>query len=54
MVGTDFRRYAVAQLVEAQRYKPEGNVLDPGWVVGIFTWLNPSSPGVEPASNRNE
>jgi hypothetical protein len=30
MVRADFRWHAVVQLVEAQRYKPEGIVLDPG------------------------
>jgi hypothetical protein len=28
--------HAVAQLVEALRYKPEGCGFDPGGVVGIF------------------
>ena len=32
--------YAVAQLVEALRYKPEGRGFDFLWVVGIFHWLN--------------
>jgi hypothetical protein len=34
--------HAVAQLVEALRYKPER-----GGFTGIFHWHNPSGPGVD-------
>jgi hypothetical protein len=30
------RKHAVAQLVEATRYKPEGRGFDPDGVIGIF------------------
>jgi hypothetical protein len=33
---------AVAQLVEALRYKPEGRGFDSGWCQWIFHWPNPS------------
>ena len=35
--------HAVTQLVEALRYKPEGNVVHPGWVVGIFDLIFPAA-----------
>ena len=44
--------YAVAQLVEALRYKPEGRGFDSRGVTGIFQvaqW-----PWIDSASNRNE
>ena len=34
--------YAVAQLVEALRYKPEGRGFDSRWCHGILLWHNPS------------
>jgi hypothetical protein len=34
--------HAVAQLVEALRYKPKVARSIPGGVIGIFPWLNPS------------
>jgi hypothetical protein len=34
--------YAVAQLVEALSYKPEGRGFYSRWSQGIFQWLNPS------------
>jgi hypothetical protein len=34
--------YAVARLVEALRYKPEGRGFIPDGVIGIFHLLNPS------------
>ena len=33
---------AVAQLVEALRYKPESRGFNPRWGHWIFYWLNPS------------
>jgi hypothetical protein len=44
-------QHAVAQLIEALRYKPEG--LIPDGVTGIFHWPH-CCPGVDSASNRNE
>jgi hypothetical protein len=51
------RGYAVAQLVEALRYKPEGRGFDCRWshvflsdlILPVALW-----PGVDSASNRNE
>ena len=40
--------YAVAQLVEALRYKPEGRGFDPK------SFRSHYGPGVDSASNRNE
>jgi len=45
------RGHAVAQLVEALRYKPEGRGFDSRWCLWIFYFY---SPGVDSASNRNE
>jgi len=44
----------VAQLVEALRYTPENHGLDSRWGHSDFYWLNPSGPGVDSASKRNE
>ena len=49
--------YAVAQLVEAMRYKPEGRGIDSRWVIGILHRLNPSGRTEALGStqtNRNE
>jgi hypothetical protein len=35
--------YAVAQFVEALRYKSEGRGFIPDGVIGMFHWHNPSS-----------
>ena len=43
--------HAVAQLVEALRYKPECRGFDSRGVIGIFHWQNPSG---RTASNGNE
>jgi len=52
------RGHAVAQLVEALRYKPEGRGFDSRWCHGNFfidIILRPHySPGVDLASNINE
>jgi len=52
------RGHAVAQLVEALLYKPEGRGFDPYGVISIFHLQNPSGRtmalGIESASNRNE
>jgi hypothetical protein len=40
--NTHTSKYAVTQLVEALRYKPEGRGLDSRWSYLIFHWLNPS------------
>jgi len=45
--------HAVAQLVEALRYKPEGRGFDSRWCHWIFS-LPRYGPGVDSASNRNE
>jgi hypothetical protein len=44
------RRQAVAQLVEALRYKPEGRGFDSRWC----HWHNPSGRGAYSASNKQE
>ena len=50
--------YAVAQLVEALRYKPEGRGFNSRWCHWNFSLsysFRPDyGPGVESASNRNE
>ena len=47
--------YAVAQLVEALRYTPEGRGFDSRWGHWNFADLVfNQSPGVDSASNRNE
>ena len=50
--------YAVAQLVEALRYKPEGRGFDPRWCHWNFSLTQSFrplyGPGVDSASNRNE
>jgi hypothetical protein len=52
------RSYAVAQMVEALRYKPKGRGIVPDGVIGICHWHNPSGRNmaleVDSASNRNE
>ena len=44
--------YAVAQLDEALRYKPEGRGFDSRWCHWNFS-LTYYGPGVDSASNRN-
>ena len=50
--------HAVAQLVEALRYKPEGRGFDSRWSHWNFSWTSSFrphyGPGVDSASNRNE
>jgi hypothetical protein len=50
--------YAVARLVEALRYKPEGRGFDSRWCHWNFTlthsFRSHYGPGVDSASNRNE
>ena len=50
--------YAVAQLVEALCYKPEGYGIDSRWCHSNFsltqTFQPHNVPGVNSASNRNE
>ena len=49
--------HAVAQLVEALRYKPEGRGFDSRWCHWIFIVdiiLMDDCPGADSASNRNE
>ena len=50
--------YAVAQLVEALRYKPEGGGFDPRWCHWNFSLTQSfrphCGPGVDSASNRKE
>jgi hypothetical protein len=50
--------YAVAQLVEALRYKPEGRGFDPRWCdwnISLISSFGPRySPGIDSASNINE
>jgi hypothetical protein len=50
--------HAVAHLVEALRYKPEGHWFDSRWYHLDFYLPNPSghavTPGVDSACNRNE
>ena len=50
--------HAVAQLVEALCYKPEGRGFFSSCCIGIFHWHNPShlhcGPGIDSASDRNE
>jgi len=51
------RGYAVAQLGEALRYKPEGRGFDSRWCHWNFSLtqsFRPHYPGVDSASNRNE
>jgi hypothetical protein len=43
--------YAVAQLVEALRYKPRGRGFDSRW---SQSFRSHCGPGVDSASNRNE
>jgi len=54
----DETRHAVAQLVEALRYKPEGRRFDSRCCHWNFSWtlsfLPHRGPGVDSASNRNE
>jgi hypothetical protein len=49
---------AVAQLVEALRYKSEGRRIDSRWYHWnfplIYSFLPRYGPGVDSASNRNE
>ena len=53
-----FVGHAVAQLVEALRYKPEGHRFDSRWCHWIFSltqsFRQHYGPGVDSASNRNE
>jgi hypothetical protein len=55
---TCFRGHAVAQLVEALRYKSEGRRFDSRWCHWNFSLTQSFrphySPGVDSASNRNE
>jgi hypothetical protein len=44
---------AVAQLVEALRYKPEGRGYDWNFLLTYFFWPH-YGPAVDSASNRNE
>jgi len=59
-INTDGNRggYAVAQLVEALRYKPEGRGFDSRlchWEFSLTLSFRPHyGPGVDSASNRNE
>ena len=50
--------YAVAQLAEALRYKPEGRGFDSGWCQWKFSLTKSFrphyGPGVDSVSNRNE
>jgi hypothetical protein len=50
--------YAVAQLVEALRYEPEGRGFDSRWSRWKFSvtksFRSHCGPGVDSASNRNE
>ena len=50
--------YAVAQLVEALRYKPGGRGFDSRWCHWNFSLTNSfrprHGPGIDSASNRNE
>jgi len=50
--------YAVAQLVESLRYKPEGRGFDSRWCHWNFSLTKPfrphHGPGVDSASNRIE
>jgi len=50
--------HAVAQLVEALRYKPEGRGFDSQWCHWIFLFTSSFWPhyglGADSASNRNE
>ena len=50
--------HAVAQLVEALRYKPEGRGFDSPWCHWNFSFTESFRPhyglGVDSASNRNE
>jgi hypothetical protein len=46
--------HVAVYLVEALRYKKEGRRFDSNEVTGFFNCPNPSSPGVDSASNRNE
>ena len=54
----NFLGYAVAQLVEALRYKPEGRVFDSRWCQWNFSLTQSFrphyGPGVDSACNRNE
>ena len=45
--------HAMAQLVEALRYKSEGRGFDSRWCHWNFSFI-PSGPGIDSASNRNE
>jgi len=45
-------KHAVAQLVEALRYIPEGLGFDPDFVIGIFHRHNPSGPRVDSDPNK--
>jgi len=51
-------RHAVAQLVEALRYKPEGRGFDSSWYHWNFlltqSFRQHYGPGVDSTSNRNE
>jgi len=50
--------YAVVQLVEALRYKPEGRGFDSQWCLWNFSFTQSFQPhygpGVDSASNKNE
>jgi len=52
------RGHAIAQLVEALRYKPEGHEFDSRWCHCNFpltlSFRSHYGPGVDSASNRNE
>ena len=56
--GTAFNGHAVAQLVEALRYKSEGHGFDSRWCHWNFSLTQSFrpyyGPGVDSASNRNE
>jgi len=41
-MSTETQGYAMAQLVEELRYKPEGCGFDSDGVIGIVHWHNPS------------
>jgi hypothetical protein len=49
-----YKRYAVAQLVEALRYKPEGRGFDYRWGHLDFSFISCVWPGVESSCNRDE
>ena len=46
--------HAVAQLVEALRYKSEGRGFDSHWNFSLTSFRPHHGPGIDSASNRNE